>query len=81
MLGIDAAIEFVVGKYSQFETDSICPYISKRIGIAEWIVRRHNEKIQAKENIKNRIPENQSESYMVCRDRPKSCVNLQSGVK
>ena len=38
MKGINAAIEFIVGKYSKIETDAICPYISKRIGIAEWIV-------------------------------------------
>ena len=38
MKGINAAIEFIVGKYSKIATDAICPYISKRIGIAEWIV-------------------------------------------
>lgn len=37
--GITSAIDFIVGKYSKFETNLICPYISKRIGIAEWIVR------------------------------------------
>ena len=37
--GINAAMEFIVKKYSKTETNLLCPYISKRLGIAEWIVR------------------------------------------
>lgn len=36
---INSAIDCIVGKYSVSEMNLICPYISKRIGIAEWIVR------------------------------------------
>ena len=39
MKGIDSAIGFLVRKYSLFEIDAICPYIAKRLGLAEWIVR------------------------------------------
>ena len=37
--GINSAIDCIVGKYSVSEMNLICPYISKRIGIAEWIFR------------------------------------------
>lgn len=37
--GSSAAIGFIVRKYGKFEADSISTYISKRLGIAEWIVR------------------------------------------
>ena len=39
MKGVNAAINFIVRKYSKSETDTICPYLSKRLGIAEWIIR------------------------------------------
>ena len=38
-IGVNAAIEFIVKKYSKSETEFLCPYISKRLRIAEWIVR------------------------------------------
>lgn len=37
--GIDAAMKFLAGTYSMDAASAICPYISKRLGIAEWIVR------------------------------------------
>ena len=37
--GINAAMEFIVKKYSKSEIDLLYPYISKLLGIAEWIVR------------------------------------------
>ena len=37
--GINSAIDCIVGKYSVSDMNLICPYISKRIGISEWIVR------------------------------------------
>lgn len=37
--GINAAIDSVVKKYQEDAAMLLCPYISRRIGIAEWIVR------------------------------------------
>ncbi len=37
--GINAAINIIVEKYQEKSAFLLCPYISQRIGIAEWIVR------------------------------------------
>ena len=36
--GIDAAMERIARRYDLRAALRLCPYISKRIGIAEWIV-------------------------------------------
>ncbi|MCR5636359.1 MAG: hypothetical protein K6F76_04180 [Clostridiales bacterium] len=37
--GINAALNNIVEKYQEKSAFLLCPYISQRIGIAEWIVR------------------------------------------
>ena len=37
--GINAAVNRIVEKYQEQNAMLLCPYISQRIGIAEWIVR------------------------------------------
>ncbi|MBQ3378661.1 MAG: hypothetical protein IJG50_02210 [Clostridia bacterium] len=37
--GINAAVNSLVEKYKEENALLLCPYISRRIGIAEWIVR------------------------------------------
>lgn len=37
--GINAAVNRIVEKYQEKTAMLLCPYISRRIGIAEWIVR------------------------------------------
>ena len=36
---INEAINALVAGHSEEELSTVCPYISRRIGIAEWIVR------------------------------------------
>lgn len=36
---LNQAIDTIVRTFDENETEMICPYISKRIGIAEWIVQ------------------------------------------
>ena len=36
---LNQAIDTIVRMFDENETETICPYISKHIGIAEWIVQ------------------------------------------